>query len=273
MAERRMFSKTIIDSDLFLDMGLSTQALYFHLSMRADDDGFVNNPKKIQRMIGAGDDELKVLIANNFIIPFESGICVIKHWKIHNFIRNDRYKETLYLEEKEQLEVINSKDYELKKNLGIPNDNQQSTNGIPTVDNGYTQDRDRDRVRLGEDRIGKDRSSSSSDETSNEDDGISEVMRICQKIKLKLKKVDAIDFVDIYGITKVKQALISIKHSTSDITSPSAYLATVLQDISRDKKVEVNINNAANSNNGTNFSNYEQRKSTCNENELIGWDD
>ena len=100
MAERRMFAKTIIDSDAFLDMPLSTQALYFHLSMRADDDGFINNPKKIQRMIGACDDDLKVLIVKRFIIPFESGIVVIKHWKIHNYIRNDRYKETVYQEEK-----------------------------------------------------------------------------------------------------------------------------------------------------------------------------
>lgn len=100
MAERRMFAKTIIDSDAFLDMPLSTQALYFHLSMRADDDGFINNPKKIQRMIGASDDDLKVLIAKRFIIPFESGIVVIKHWKIHNYIQKDRYKPTIYQDEK-----------------------------------------------------------------------------------------------------------------------------------------------------------------------------
>ncbi len=96
MAERRMFAKTIIDSDAFLDMPLSTQALYFHLSMRADDDGFVNNPKKIQRMIGASDDDLKLLFNKHFVIPFDSGVCVIKHWRIHNFIRNDRYVETVY---------------------------------------------------------------------------------------------------------------------------------------------------------------------------------
>lgn len=99
MAERRMFAKTIIDSDAFIDMPLSTQALYFHLSMRADDDGFINNPRKIQRMVGASDDDLKVLIMKRFIIPFESGIVVIKHWKIHNYIRNDRYKPTVYSEE------------------------------------------------------------------------------------------------------------------------------------------------------------------------------
>ena len=97
MAERRMFAKTIIDSDAFLEMPLSSQALYFHLSMRADDDGFINNPKKIQRVIGASEDDLKLLVAKSFIIPFESGIVVIKHWKIHNYIQSD---SQLYTEKK-----------------------------------------------------------------------------------------------------------------------------------------------------------------------------
>lgn len=105
MAERRMFAKTIVDSDAFLDMPLSAQALYFHLSMRADDDGFINNPKKIQRMIGASDDDCKLLIMKRFIIAFESGVIVIKHWRIHNYIQKDRYKETLYTEEKRQLAI------------------------------------------------------------------------------------------------------------------------------------------------------------------------
>ena len=139
MAERRMFAKTIIDSDAFLDMPLSAQALYFHLSMRADDDGFINNPKKIQRMICAPDDDLKLLVAKGFIIPFESGIVVIKHWRIHNYIRNDRYKPTVYKEEKSQLKEKENGSY----TIGIPD-------GIP---DGYrldTQDR------LGKDRLGKD---------------------------------------------------------------------------------------------------------------------
>lgn len=102
-----MFAKTIIDSDSFLDMALSTQALYFHLSMRADDDGFINSPKKISKMIGASDDELKILLAKKFIIGFESGIVVIKHWKIHNYIQKDRYKPTNYSEEKA---LLNQKD-------------------------------------------------------------------------------------------------------------------------------------------------------------------
>ena len=93
MADKRMFSLKIVDSDLFLDMPLSSQCLYFHLSMRADDDGFVNNPKKIIKIIGANEDDLKILIAKGFVIVFERGIIVITHWKINNYIRNDRRKE------------------------------------------------------------------------------------------------------------------------------------------------------------------------------------
>ncbi len=120
MAERRMFAKTIIDSDTFLDMPLSTQALYFHLSMRADDDGFINNPKKIQRTIGCCDDDLRLLIVKGFIIPFESGIVVIKHWKIHNYIQKDRYKPTIYQEEKSMLEAKENKEYtERVQNVSI----------------------------------------------------------------------------------------------------------------------------------------------------------
>ena len=111
MAERRMFAKTIIDSDAFLDMPLSTQALYFHLAMRADDEGFVSNPKKIQKMIGASDDDCKLLILKRYILTFESGIVVIKHWKIHNYIQSDRFKETTYLEEKAMLRLDGKKAY------------------------------------------------------------------------------------------------------------------------------------------------------------------
>jgi hypothetical protein len=113
MAERRMFAKTIIDSDAFLDMPLSTQALYFHLSMRADDDGFINNTKKVQRMLGCSDDDMKILLSKNFVIPFDTGVCVIKHWKIHNLIQKDRYKPTIYGEHKEQLSLKDNNVYTL----------------------------------------------------------------------------------------------------------------------------------------------------------------
>lgn len=105
MAERRMFSKAIIDSDAFCDMPLSTQALYFHLALQADDDGFVNNPKKIMRMIGASGDDFKLLQVKNFVIVFDSGIVAIVHWRLHNCIKKDRYKPTVYAGEMSQIAV------------------------------------------------------------------------------------------------------------------------------------------------------------------------
>ena len=139
MAERRMFAKTIIDSDAFLDMPTSTRLLYYDLGMRADDDGFVNSPKQLIRSTGASQDDLKLLIAKKFIIPFESGVVVIKHWKIHNYIRSDRYSETNYKEEKAMLKLDENKSYKF----------DGMTNGIPTVDVG--------KVRIGKDSIDKDR--------------------------------------------------------------------------------------------------------------------
>ena len=113
MAQRRMMSMHIIDSDAFMDMPHSSQNLYMHMLMRADDDGFVASPKKIGRMIGSNDDDLKVLIGKRFVIPFESGICVIKHWRIHNYIQSDRYNATKYLEEKALLKVKDNGGYTL----------------------------------------------------------------------------------------------------------------------------------------------------------------
>lgn len=111
MAERRMFAKTIIDSDAFLDMPVTARLLYYDLAMRADDDGFVNSPKKIMRMIGASQDDLTILGLRKFIIPFETGIVVIKHWKIHNYIRKDTYNETKYKEEKAELVLGENNEY------------------------------------------------------------------------------------------------------------------------------------------------------------------
>ena len=108
-----MFTKRITESDAFLDMPSSTQMLYFHFSMNADDDGFVNNPKKIQKMCGASDDDFKLLIVKSFIILFDSGIIVIKHWKMHNYIQADRYRPTDYVEEKSMLGIKSNKAYTL----------------------------------------------------------------------------------------------------------------------------------------------------------------
>ena len=144
MAERRMFAKTIIDSDAFLDMPITAQLLYFHLSMRADDDGFINKPKSIMRMVGCKDDDIKLLFAKKFLIPFESGVVVIKHWRIHNYIRKDTYTETKYKEEKSSLELDENNAYRLL-------DSPSSRTCDESVNDPSTQ------VRLGKDRLGKDR--------------------------------------------------------------------------------------------------------------------
>lgn len=149
MAERRMFSKSIIDSDAFLDMPQSSQLLYFHLSMRADDDGFINKPKSIMRIIGCKDDDMKLLITKKYIIPFENGVVVIKHWRIHNYIRKDTYTETNYKEEKAKLCFDDNNVYALKKCDEINAVNEPLRVRDGSVDAG--------KVRIGKVRIGKDK--------------------------------------------------------------------------------------------------------------------
>lgn len=147
MAERRMIAKSIIKSDQFLDMPATTQCLYFHLLLEADDDGFINAPKSIMRVIGAKDDDMRVLQAKGYIIPFESGVIVIKHWRLHNSLRKDRYNPNPQLEnERKQLVVADNKEYQLATNWQ-PNGNQLATSCIPLVATG--------KDRLGKDRLGK----------------------------------------------------------------------------------------------------------------------
>lgn len=136
MAEKRMFSKQIIDSDAFLEMPLSTQALYFHLSMRADDDGFLNNAKKVMKIIGANQNDYDLLVAKSFVIQFPDGICVIKHWRINNYLRKDRYTETIYQEEKAHLTVQPNGRYSLRNTTESDDD---LLLGIPVVDQSNTQ--------------------------------------------------------------------------------------------------------------------------------------
>lgn len=160
MAERRMFTQKITESDAFIEMPMSSQALYFHLCMNADDDGFVKNPKSIQRLVGCNDDDLKLLIAKRFILPFDTGVIVIKHWRMHNLLRKDRYKETVYLEEKSMLFLKNDGAYTLDESQGNPiprisvegNGNQMATNGLPNGNQMAPQDRI-DKDSIGEDSI------------------------------------------------------------------------------------------------------------------------
>lgn len=141
MAQRRMFSKKITDTDHFLEMPLSTQALYFHLNMGADDEGFIDRARTIQRTIGASNDDMKILISKGFLIPFESGVVVIRHWRMHNYIQSDRFQTTIYQDEKSQLEYDQSK---------VANFNTEKQ-CIQNVSIEAPQ------VRLGKDRLDKDR--------------------------------------------------------------------------------------------------------------------
>ncbi len=170
-----MFAKSIIDSDAFIDMPVTARLLYYDLSMRADDDGFVDAPKKIMRMIGASDDDAKVLIAKKFIIPFDTGIVVIRHWRVHNYIQKDRYKETSYLEEKSLLTIDSNSVYEM------------DTECIQPVSKMDTQ------VRLGKDRLGKDRKDDSSKRFAPPT--LEEVISYCNERK---NRVDAERFCAYY---------------------------------------------------------------------------
>lgn len=151
MAKRRMFSLDIVDTDKFLEMPATTQSLYFHLGMRADDDGFISSPKKVTKIVNCSDDDLKILISKGYVIPFESGIVVIRHWNQNNYLRNDRYIQTIYTDELSQL-TLNNSTYDIVNPSGIPNDIPNIPNGIPndipTVSTG--------KDRLGKDRLGKD---------------------------------------------------------------------------------------------------------------------
>ena len=143
MAERRMFAKTIVLSDEFLDMPLSARCLYFTLGMVADDDGFVNSPKAIMRQCGASVDDMNVLLAKKFLLQFEDGVIVIKHWRVNNYLRNDRYKETVYVEHKNELGIKENGSY-----------TQNSAHGIPGIPNMGIPSIGKDSI--GKDRIGED---------------------------------------------------------------------------------------------------------------------
>lgn len=142
MAERRMMAKSVIKSDQFLDMPATTQNLYFHMLLDADDDGFVNAPKSIMRIVGAKEDDMKLLIAKQFVIGFGSGVIVIKHWKIHNYIQSDRYKPSIQPERK-LLDVTANKEYQL------------NTDHVSTMDTECIQDVSVGKVRLGKVRLDK----------------------------------------------------------------------------------------------------------------------
>ena len=177
MAERRMFAKTIVLSDAFLDMPMSARCLYFTLGMFADDDGFVNSPRGIMRQAGCSEDDMKILLAKKFLLAFDSGVIVIKHWRINNYLRSDRYSETKYVDEKRLLGTDENGAYTLAKTVGIPG-------GIPSMG---TPSIGKDR--LGKDRIGEDKVCRFAPPT------LEEVKEYCRE---RGNGVDAQRFIDFY---------------------------------------------------------------------------
>nr|WP_161943406.1 DnaD domain protein [Streptococcus suis] len=177
MAQRRMFSKEITTSDHFVDMPQSTQLLYFHLGMEADDEGFIGNARMLSRAYGANSDDLKLLQAKGFIIIFESGVTVVKDWNVNNKLRKDRFKPTIYQDEKNLLTIMETGTYEIRhllqesqqrstseepviptvESLGIPNDNQMATKPRPNDNQMATKPRPNDNQMATQYRIGKDR--------------------------------------------------------------------------------------------------------------------
>ena len=179
MAEKRMFAKTIVLSDAFLDMPLTARCLYFTLGMLADDDGFVNSPKSIIRQCGASVDDLKVLLSKKFLLAFESGVIVIKHWRINNYLRNDRYHETAYISEKNELLIDEqgiyhkTDDYE----VGIP------SSGIPREDKTRLDKISIDKGSIGEGSETAPPSADEEEEHSNTRHNFQEVTKAWNELK------------------------------------------------------------------------------------------
>ncbi|MBY6778563.1 hypothetical protein HYH39_06345 [Clostridium botulinum] len=287
MAQRRMFSLKVIDTDMFLDMPQSARLLYYDLSMRADDDGFVASPKKIQRMIGCSDDDFKILIAKSFIIPFDNGVCVIKHWRIHNYIRPDRYTETIYKDEKQELIEDNGQYEVIPKTNDIPN-------VIPTVSNMSTQMDTQ--VRLGKVRLelGKDSIDNTTKVVSS-----TKVQPIISKWnELGLQKLISINKgtnrykllqarIKEYGEEKVLQAIENIKDSsflkgqngkswtiTFDWLIKPNNFVKVLEGNYKDKETQPQPPNK-NGKSSLRFDNFEARNYDYDslEKKLLGWDE
>lgn len=227
MAEKRMFAKSIVLSDAFLDMPMSSRCLYFTLGMFADDDGFVGSPKGIMRQCGATQDDMQLLIAKKFVLDFDSGVIVIKHWRINNYLRGDRHHDTTYTDELSQLAIDEKGAYTM---AGIPNGNQVSTNcqpaGIPSID----------KIRIDKNSIDKcSRSASTPPPISDEYTSYPELSQ--EVIDLVLDKWNGIPHTDkmdhlSYGTSRYNELRISIGMygldyvlSAIDKVAESSYLA------------------------------------------------
>lgn len=251
MAQRRMFSKDVVDSDKFLDMPPTTQNLYFHLGIHADDDGFVASPQKIKRAVSASDDDLRTLEIQKFIIPFNSGIIVIADWLLNNQIRKDRYTETIYKSEKKQIILTDEGRYEHAEQPNIepsssgnqmatsgkPSDNQMATSGQPSGNQVATQ------YSIEQDSIGqfskeKDSQEQDSIEQGSLDYGGAEAMLSAAYVHYestfgKLGEIDKKSLLSLrerYGELLLGYAITKACRKGDEIQSPLAYITSILKE-------------------------------------------
>ena len=192
MAERRMFAKTIVLSDAFLDMPSSARCLYFTLGMFADDDGFVGSPKGIMRQCGASQDDMNILLAKRFLLSFESGVIVIKHWRMNNYLQNDRHKSTPYVEELNSLDIDEKGAYTEK-------------NGMYTecIQNVYTGKDSIDKNSIGKDNTNRERAEYLMNLYHEHCPSLPKVMKLTDKrIKLanaRLKEYSEEQIIDVFN--------------------------------------------------------------------------
>lgn len=194
MSQRRMFSKEIIDSDAFLTMPVSAQNLYFHLGMRADDDGFVNNTRSIMALTHATDDDIKILLAKSYVIEFDSGVIVIKHWRLNNLLRNDRYVPTKYTEEARQIFIKEDGAYTLDENKAKKGLVYQMTTKWKPNDNQTVPQDSIGKYSIDKDSIGKDKEEDCKEE-GKKHPTLEEVTSYCNERK---NHVDPQRFIDYY---------------------------------------------------------------------------
>lgn len=257
MAERRMMAKSVIETDHFMDMPMSSQCLYFHLLLRADDDGFIKNPSAIRREVGCGEDDMKLLVAKRFILPFDTGVIVIRHWKIHNYIRKDMYHPTECQAERGLLTggadktAYAPKDgVQIQGRNVIVTDSLRSCNGIVTDSsqerNGHVTDSSRscaEPVSIGKVRLGKVNISSSSstraracEEDSDTDRELGQVVKIyADNVNPAYGPIESDKLLSLYDKYHGKWLEAAIIEATESSTRPNLkYIEAILERWERD---------------------------------------
>ena len=257
MAERRMMAKSVIETDHFMDMPMSSQCLYFHLLLRADDDGFIKNPSAIRREVGCGEDDMKLLVAKRFILPFDTGVIVIRHWKIHNYIRKDMYHPTECQAERglltggaDKTAYAPKEGVQIQGRNVIVTDSLQDCNGIVTdtsqACNDHVTDSSRsctEPVSIGKVRLGKVNISSSSstraracEEDSDTDRELGQVVKIyADNVNPAYGPIESDKLLSLYDKYHGKWLEAAIIEATESSTRPNLkYIEAILERWGRD---------------------------------------